>query len=133
MSNESYIGNKEITDGLTKVLADTFVLYFKTHAFHWNRRNRTFGYRQSAAGTRPNGERLRPENGYPMRLFLPGFEGNTHIKWLRRLQVSDRPFMTREETFVRKFRQRKMENLRVLGNPDLPTLSIFSFVIAQVS
>jgi len=31
-------------------------------------------------------------------LLLPGFEGNTHIKWLRRLQVSDKPFMTREET-----------------------------------
>lgn len=36
MSKASYIGKKEITDGLTKVLADTFVLYFKTHAFHWN-------------------------------------------------------------------------------------------------
>ncbi len=45
-----------------------------------------------------NGEALRPEQGYPLRLVLPGFEGNTHIKWLRRLQVSDRPFMTREET-----------------------------------
>lgn len=36
MPTESYIGNKDITNGLTKVLADTFVLYFKTHAFHWN-------------------------------------------------------------------------------------------------
>jgi len=45
-----------------------------------------------------NGEAIRPEQGYPLRLLLPGFEGNTHIKWLRRLQVSDRPFMTREET-----------------------------------
>lgn len=45
-----------------------------------------------------NGEALRPEQGYPLRLVLPGYEGNTHIKWLRRLQVSDRPFMTREET-----------------------------------
>ena len=45
-----------------------------------------------------NGEALRPEQGYPLRLLLPGWEGNTHIKWLRRLQVSDRPFMTREET-----------------------------------
>jgi len=45
-----------------------------------------------------NGEALRPEQGYPLRLLLPGYEGNTHIKWLRRLQVSDRPFMTREET-----------------------------------
>lgn len=45
-----------------------------------------------------NGEAIRPEQGYPLRLLLPGYEGNTHIKWLRRLQVSDKPFMTREET-----------------------------------
>ncbi len=45
-----------------------------------------------------NGEALRPEQGYPLRLLLPGFEGNTCIKWLRRLEVSNKPFMTREET-----------------------------------
>jgi len=45
-----------------------------------------------------NGEALRPEQGYPLRLLLPGFEGNTNIKWLRRLDISDKPFMTREET-----------------------------------
>jgi sulfane dehydrogenase subunit SoxC len=45
-----------------------------------------------------NGERLRPEQGYPLRLLLPGFEGNINIKWLRRLKLGDRPFETREET-----------------------------------
>jgi sulfane dehydrogenase subunit SoxC len=45
-----------------------------------------------------NGERLRPEQGYPLRLLLPGFEGNMCIKWLRRLKVGDQPFQTREET-----------------------------------
>jgi sulfane dehydrogenase subunit SoxC len=45
-----------------------------------------------------NGEALRPEQGYPARLLLPGFEGNSSVKWLRRLELSDRPFMTREET-----------------------------------
>jgi sulfane dehydrogenase subunit SoxC len=45
-----------------------------------------------------NGERLRPEQGYPLRLFLPGYEGNTNIKWLRRLKLGDQPFQTREET-----------------------------------
>ncbi|GJE28146.1 sulfite dehydrogenase [Methylobacterium organophilum] len=45
-----------------------------------------------------NGERLRPEQGYPLRLFLPGLEGNLSIKWLRRLKVGDQPFQTREET-----------------------------------
>jgi len=45
-----------------------------------------------------NGEPIRPEQGYPARLFLPGWEGNSNVKWLRRIELSDRPFMTREET-----------------------------------
>ena len=45
-----------------------------------------------------NGEALRPEQGYPLRLIVPGYEGNINIKWLRRIEVSDAPFMTREET-----------------------------------
>lgn len=45
-----------------------------------------------------NGEALRPENGYPARLLCPGWEGNASVKWLRRIELSDRPFMTREET-----------------------------------
>ena len=45
-----------------------------------------------------NGEMLRPEQGYPVRLFLPGFEGNMSVKWLRRLKVGDTPWHMREET-----------------------------------
>ena len=45
-----------------------------------------------------NGEAIRPEQGYPLRLFLPGWEGNASVKWLRRLEVSDRPTMSRDET-----------------------------------
>jgi sulfane dehydrogenase subunit SoxC len=45
-----------------------------------------------------NGERLRPEQGYPLRLLLPGYEGNVNIKWLRRIKVGTAPFQTREET-----------------------------------
>ncbi len=45
-----------------------------------------------------NGEAIRPEQGYPFRLLLPGWEGNTNVKWLRRLEISDQPSMTREET-----------------------------------
>jgi sulfane dehydrogenase subunit SoxC len=45
-----------------------------------------------------NGESLRPEQGYPLRLFLPGFEGNINVKWLRRLKLGIAPFMTRWET-----------------------------------
>jgi len=45
-----------------------------------------------------NGERLRPEQGYPLRLLVPGWEGNMWIKWLRRIEVGDMPWHTREET-----------------------------------
>jgi sulfane dehydrogenase subunit SoxC len=45
-----------------------------------------------------NGERLRPQQGYPLRLILPGFEGNMNIKWLRRLHVTSEPAYSREET-----------------------------------
>ncbi|MGH8120369.1 MAG: sulfite dehydrogenase, partial [Gammaproteobacteria bacterium] len=45
-----------------------------------------------------NGERIRPENGYPLRLIVPGWEGVLHVKWLRRLKLTDRPIMARNET-----------------------------------
>ncbi|MEM7501985.1 MAG: sulfite dehydrogenase [Pseudomonadota bacterium] len=45
-----------------------------------------------------NGERLRPGQGYPVRLLNPGQEGNTNIKWVRSIQVTDQPVMARFET-----------------------------------
>ena len=45
-----------------------------------------------------NGEPLRPEQGFPMRLLLPGWEGSTNVKWLRRIELGTRPWMTRWET-----------------------------------
>jgi sulfane dehydrogenase subunit SoxC len=45
-----------------------------------------------------NGEPLRPEQGFPIRLLLPGFEGNMNVKWLRRIKLATEPFMTRWET-----------------------------------
>ncbi len=45
-----------------------------------------------------NGEALRPSQGYPLRLLLPGFEGNMNVKWLRRLEIGDAPWHTRQET-----------------------------------
>lgn len=45
-----------------------------------------------------NGEMLRPEQGYPLRLIVPGFEGNMNVKWLRRIEVGDQPWHHREET-----------------------------------
>lgn len=45
-----------------------------------------------------NGERIRPEQGYPLRLIVPGWEGIVNIKWLRRIELSAEPAMTRDET-----------------------------------
>lgn len=45
-----------------------------------------------------NGEALRPEQGYPVRLVVPGWQGNVNVKWLRQLQVGSEPWITREET-----------------------------------
>lgn len=45
-----------------------------------------------------NGERLRPEQGYPLRAFIPGWEGNVSVKWLRRIKVGDQPWHLRSET-----------------------------------
>ena len=61
-----------------------------------------------------NGERLRPGNGYPMRLFLPGWEGNASVKWLRSIKVTDRPAMSKDETS-------KYSDLRADGTAELFT------------
>ncbi|AZO80548.1 MULTISPECIES: sulfite dehydrogenase [unclassified Bosea (in: a-proteobacteria)] len=45
-----------------------------------------------------NGEALRPEQGYPLRAVIPGWEGNLWVKWLRRIEVGDQPWQAREET-----------------------------------
>src|SRR5512140_164701 len=44
------------------------------------------------------GEPLRPANGYPIRLLLPGYEGNMNIKWVRRIELGRAPWMFRDET-----------------------------------
>ena len=45
-----------------------------------------------------NGERVRPSNGYPVRLLSPASRGNMNVKWLRRLKVTAGPAMTKDET-----------------------------------
>ena len=45
-----------------------------------------------------NGEAVRPENGYPLRLVVPGFEGLSNVKWLRRIKVVDEPYHARSES-----------------------------------
>ena len=44
-----------------------------------------------------NGEMLRPENGYPLRLVVPGVQGVSWVKWLRRIEVGDQPYGTKDE------------------------------------
>ena len=45
-----------------------------------------------------NGEALRPEQGFPLRLLVPGWEGNVSVKWIRRIKLGDKPWFMREET-----------------------------------
>lgn len=45
-----------------------------------------------------NGEAMRPSQGYPLRLLNPGWEGNSSVKWLQSLKVTDQPYMARDET-----------------------------------
>jgi sulfane dehydrogenase subunit SoxC len=45
-----------------------------------------------------NGEAMRPAQGYPLRLLNPGWEGNTSVKWLQSLKLTDQPYMARDET-----------------------------------
>ena len=61
-----------------------------------------------------NGEPIRPSNGYPFRLFLPGWEGNMSVKWLRSIKVTSMPAMTKDETS-------KYSDLRDDGYADLFT------------
>ncbi|MEO7031572.1 MAG: molybdopterin-dependent oxidoreductase, partial [Herbaspirillum sp.] len=44
-----------------------------------------------------NGEMLRPENGYPLRLVVPGVQGVSWVKWLRRIKVGDKRWATKDE------------------------------------
>jgi len=72
-----------------------------------------------------NGEAIRPEQGYPLRLIVPGYEGNMHIKWLRRLEVSDVPFMTREETS--KYTDLRPSGKAVQFSFDMEAKSVITF------
>src|SRR5882762_8089487 len=45
-----------------------------------------------------NGERIQPGQGYPMRLWLPGYEGNMNVKYLRRIQLTEEPAMSLYES-----------------------------------
>jgi sulfane dehydrogenase subunit SoxC len=59
-----------------------------------------------------NGERVRPSNGYPVRLLLPGYEGNMQVKWLRRIKLTEGPAMTKDETSKYTILQRDGRSLQ---------------------
>lgn len=58
----------------------------------------TVQYHDAIVAYAQNGEALRPEQGYPIRLFIPGYEANMSIKYLRRLKFVDKPLVTYQET-----------------------------------
>jgi sulfane dehydrogenase subunit SoxC len=51
-----------------------------------------------------NGERIAPANGYPMRLLVPGYEGNMNVKWLHRIKLVEEPVMAINETLQYTYR-----------------------------
>ena len=83
------------------------------------------GWNDAMIAYAQNGEALRPEQGYPARLFLPGWEGNTNVKWIRRIELSDQPSMTREETskYTEQIRNGKIRQFSF----DIDARSIITF------
>jgi sulfane dehydrogenase subunit SoxC len=71
-----------------------------------------------------NGERLRPEQGYPLRLLMPGWEGNLNVKWLHRVKVTDAPTMTKDETS--KYTQSLKDGRALQFNLILPVKSVIT-------
>jgi sulfane dehydrogenase subunit SoxC len=82
------------------------------------------GWNDAMIAYAQNGEAIRPEQGYPARLFLPGWEGNTQVKWIRRIELSDQPFMTREETS--KYTEQVKDKIRQFSF-DMDARSIITF------
>ncbi|MHA4844898.1 sulfite dehydrogenase [Flavitalea antarctica] len=82
------------------------------------------GWNDAMIAYAQNGEAIRPEQGYPARLFLPGWEGNTQVKWIRRIELSDQPFMTREETA--KYTEQVRDRVRQFSF-DMDARSIITF------
>jgi sulfane dehydrogenase subunit SoxC len=71
-----------------------------------------------------NGERVRPEQGYPLRLLMPGWEGNLNVKWLHRIKVTDSPTMTKDETS--KYTQSLKDGRALQFNLILPVKSVIT-------
>ena len=71
-----------------------------------------------------NGEAVRPEQGYPLRLLVPGFEGVNNVKWLRRIKVGNEPFMTRVDY---AYSRTNSENKTLLFQSEMGPKSLITF------
>lgn len=82
-----------------------------------------------------NGEALRPEQGYPLRLLVPGWEGNLCVKWLKRLEFGKEPWYAKEETSkytaltptgkaVQHFYANEVNSTVVIPSPEKPWTNV---------
>lgn len=74
-----------------------------------------------------NGEPIRPEQGFPLRLVVPGWEGVSNVKWLRRIKVADEPFMNQLETTGYSVLRPNLKGKAVWFNFELGVKSVITF------
>lgn len=73
-----------------------------------------------------NGEALRPEQGYPVRLVVPGWQGHFSTKWLRRIKVGDQPFSGNQAAGAPRATLGPDGTLSSVDSP-LPPVSVITF------
>jgi sulfane dehydrogenase subunit SoxC len=90
-----------------------------------------------------NGEALRPEQGYPVRLLLPGWEGNLCVKWLRRLEFASEPWYCKEETSkytalkpsgkaIQHFYANEVNSTVVSPSPEIPWTDLKDGAVVEI-
>ncbi|MDD4855570.1 MAG: sulfite dehydrogenase [Sulfuricurvum sp.] len=90
-----------------------------------------------------NGEALRPEQGYPVRLLLPGWEGNLCVKWLRRLEFAAEPWYCKEETAkytalkpngkaIQHFYANEVNSTVVSPSPEIPWTDLKDGAVVEI-
>ena len=73
-----------------------------------------------------NGEAVRPEQGYPLRLLVPGWEAPFNVKWLRRIKVVDQPYMTKMETILHSYLRPDLNGKAVWFLFEMPPKSVIT-------
>jgi sulfane dehydrogenase subunit SoxC len=74
-----------------------------------------------------NGEAVRPDQGYPLRLLVPGFEGMRNVKWLRRIKVVDQPYMGKSESTGYSILRPNLDGKSLWYNFELGPKSVITF------